>query len=688
MSINKDLKRMNDLVIALLEHNKRYHQDDAPVISDQQYDALLVELRELEEKYPFEVNTALSPNFNIGYVASERFRPVKHKWPMQSINNIFSKEGLLEYTQKIGVVLKQSITVDGRTFGTLTPRFALEVKYDGLALDLQYVKYGNSLKLDKAVTRGDGETGEDVTHAVKGISGIPLHIPAVGGYEELDIRGEVLMSYSNFEALNASLIAANQKPRATPRNAAAGIVRSFDPEDSNNASGVEFVAYGVGWYGEAIKNFHPKTHIAMMENLELWGFNTESSYRQEANSIADVLNYYDLILKERDNMRFPIDGFVVKVNHYAAQHFLGYSSRAPRFMTALKYPAEEAVTLLEDITVQVGRTGAITPVGRLAGVLVGGVIVTNSTLHNVDEINRKNLMIGDQVIVRRAGDVIPEIVGPVDATKRNGTERYFVMPKHCPCCDTEIVREQSNKVFRCTNEDCSGRIVSKLIHAYSRDALDIRGIGDKTIEAMVDDGMLEDIADIYRINHSDLLHLPGIKKKTADNIMASIEKSRKTTLDRVIFALGIRHVGKSTAKTLANHMGSMASFYMNAADLNLTLGLKDIGPSTAAALHDFMLDPVNADLVEALAHHLNIAEAKLIPLAEANEMAGDVVVVTGSFSGQTRSEIEDKLLSRGAKVTGTVSKKTTMLLAGENPSAAKVSKAKELNISIVNVISF
>ena len=679
--IEKDLKRMRELVDLILMHDRLYHELDTPSIEDHVYDGLVHELQLLEQKYPYDIDPK-SPTLRVGYKASNKFANAKHTIPMLSLNNTFTEEGLVEFDKRVNHTLKSSITVDGRVFSVLKPRYTVELKYDGLSLDLQYTRFGNNMILKKAVTRGDGDTGEDVTHVVKAIKNIPMVLPGIHGFDELDVRGEVLMSFANFERVNAELKAADKKPLVNPRNAAAGAVRQSDPAVTAYR-GVEFVCYGVGHFAESIIGFMPDTQFDLMAMLEEAGFNTEPSFRFVATEIIELMGFYNFIKEERPKLRFPIDGIVIKVNHRSAQILLGFVSRAPRFATAFKYPAEEAVTLLEDITVQVGRTGAITPVGRLAPVFVGGVTVTNATLHNVEELVRKNLRIGDQVIVRRAGDVVPEIVGPADPDLRNGTEYRFIMPTFCPKCNSPIVKEPKGKIWRCTGGyDCSGQRTSYLIHAVSRNALDIRGIGDKTIEELVERKMVDKLSDIYKLTEEDLRKLEGAQDKTVENLMQAIEESKTTTMAKVIFALGIRHVGESTAKELARYMSSMEEFYNNSSDINFMMKIPDIGEKTAMAVCDYMSVIWNEENFRELMKVLNIVKPET--RTKSIGLVGHTFVVTGSFPGQTREEVEEHLESCGAKVTGSLSKKTTVLLVGDNPSQSKVDKARDLDMIIIH----
>ena len=721
-SIVDELKRLADLYEIIEKHDESYHKLDAPTISDNEYDGLVEEYKMLEAKYainnhihsetaariwektypntpnPF-IGKKASPSQRVGYTPSEKFQTVKHETPMLSLNNVFSESELDYWAEKCLHTLNSLPLTNGGSLALKTPLYAIEVKYDGLSLDLQYRRRGKVLGLHRAITRGDGEEGEDVTHVAHAIRNLPMELEYLDGFDAIDVRGEVVMSYDDFRRVNELLIADGLKPLVNPRNAAAGAVRQMNPEVTSHR-GVEFIAYGVGFHKENIVGYMPNRQFKIMAMLMTNGFNTEGNYRFVGSNTFELIGYYNFIKDERPNMRYPIDGIVIKHDQVEAQILLGFVSRAPRWAVAFKYPAEEAITLLEDITVQVGRTGAITPVGRLAPVFVGGVTVTNATLHNVEEIERKGLVIGDLVIVRRAGDVVPEIVGRANLSTQDGdgeliakwtrtvgdnniSFRKFEMPTHCPKCGSAIVKEPKGKIWRCTGYDiCPGQRAAQLNHSVSRNALNIEGIGDKTMEELVDLGLVERILDIYMLSESDLRQLSNVQDKTVNNIMESIEKSKKTTMARILFALGIRHVGESTAKSLAVHFPTMQSFLDKSKSFSELMLVEDIGQKTAMAINTYMSFPDNLYQYEAL---MDIFEVEVpVEKPKTNGLAGHVMVVTGSFKGQSREEVEAHLESCGAKVTGSLSKKTTVLLVGDNPSQGKVDKARDLDMIIIH----
>lgn len=600
---------------------------------------------------------------------------------MLSLNNIFDEDGLVDFMKKVMHSLKGLITVDGKMFVNLTPRYEIEVKFDGLSLDLQYVASGMVLKLKRAITRGDGEEGEDVTHVVHAIKNIPTTIPNSRGFSHLDVRGEVVLSFDNFIRVNKEREEQGLKLLVNPRNAAAGAVRQLDPNETKNR-GVEFISYGIGGYGIDERGVVPSTQESMMEMLQVGGFNTEPEYRVVCSELIEIMGFYDYIHENREKLRFPIDGIVIKVNHLSSQYLLGYVSRAPRFAVAFKYPAEEATTLLVDITVQVGRTGAITPVGRLAPVFVGGVTVTNATLHNVEELERKDLMIGDKVIVRRAGDVVPEIVGPVDPVNlRTGLERRFVMPEKCPKCGSPIVKEPKGKIWRCTGRWCPGQIEGQVRHIVSRDAMDIQGIGDVIVEEFVRKFHVCTLSCIYRLTDEQLWKLNGVQEKTVKNIRESIEKSKTVSMARLIYSFGIRHVGKSTAKTLAKHMPTIEAFYEGAHNYDFLIKIPDIGEKTVDALCEFMDVDGNLSLLQDLRDIIVLIHPEVKEVT--NGLEGQVIVVTGSFDGFSREAVREILENQGAKVTGSVSNKTTLVIVGDNPSQIKVDKATKAGIRVL-----
>lgn len=673
-----DLKRMTELVEIILDHDRRYHDEDKPIISDNEYDGLVRELQGYEKLFPHDIDPR-SPTLRVGYRVSDKFANVKHSVPMLSLDNLFEESELRKWIDSVMHSLNTNRTVDGKNFAEMKPKFVVEMKHDGLSLDLRYKRFGSSMRLFQAITRGDGEIGEDVTHNVTKIKNIPIILADMHGYEELDIRGEVVMSFDQFNKVNEKLRAEGVKELVNPRNAAAGSVRQHDPKIAEER-GVEFIYYGVGHYVERIVGYHSKTQWGALTDAEVFGFNSEMRYRFTADGIDEIMGFYNFIKEERSNLRYPIDGITIKLNYFSAQQLLGYASRAPRWARAFKYPAEEATTVLEAIDIQVGRTGALTPVARLKPVFVGGVTVTNSTLHNVEEIHRKDLRIGDVVIVRRAGDVVPEIVGP-DKEVRTGAEVVFQMPPHCPECG-ERIDPPVGKVWRCWNGyGCEPQRVGQLIHAASRDALNIKGMGDETIEALYRAKKLGYVYDFFRLTHDDFMELEGFASASANNMINAINEARVTTLARVLISLNIRHVGVSTARDLTKHFSSLEE--ISKATSEDLKKLEGVGPETASAIYHFF-GVFASTLIYMLEKELRIEKPTVVKIPQTLE--GQTFVVTGSFDGMTRDDVEKHITDRGGKVTGTVSKKTSFVVAGKEASGNKLQKANDLDVMIINFI--
>lgn len=686
------IKNLTDLI---LYHDKKYHDEDAPEISDDVYNNLIRNLRALEKKYPQYVSKD-SPTQRVGYKPSTLFEKVTHRIPMLSLNNAFNEDELKSFYQKVIAGLKDNQTLDGKNYSLLEPIFTAELKYDGLSIDIRYRAINGVLTYYQAITRGDGEVGEDVTHSVRNIKGVPETIP-VSNVSELEIRGEIVMSFDSFTQTNHMLRLRGQKELSNPRNAAAGGIRTLDPYVAKER-GLEFFAYGYGHIETTNKYFMPKQLHDVLDLFTSWGFCTNVELRRKLSTFHEMMAYVNYIGEIRAKLAFPIDGVVLKVNYLTAQDILGYVSRAPRFAIAFKYPPEEAVTVLEGIDVQIGRTGAITPVGRLTPVFVGGVMVSNATLHNVDEIERKGLLINDLVIVRRAGDVVPEIVGPASLKWINdnmfGTLHHFSsdkpltkfeMPTCCPKCMAPIIKEEGGKVWRCSGESwCPGKIAGYLRHVVGRDAMDIRGMGDKTIEELVDRGMVETLSDIYELTKEDLAKLDGVQTKTIENLWAGIYNSRTTTMQRLIFSLGIRHVGKSTAKALAARYCSIEEFQEIGSGPDPLIAIPDIGNKTAMAIVEWLDNKANYQELEKLIPHLTIEPPEV--RVKSDQLKGQTFVVTGSFKDMTREEVQQYLEDRGGIVTGSVSKKTKYLLTGKEPSAGKVKKAVDLGVTILDFL--
>ena len=643
--------------LARLEH--AYYVLDNPIVPDSEYDRLYRELLDIEAAHP-EWITSESLSQRVGGTALKVFDSVTHAVPMLSLNNAFEDADLIAFDCRC----RESLHVD-------QVNYAAELKFDGLAISLRY----ENGSLVRAATRGDGSSGEDVTANIKTIRAIPLkltgkNIPAV-----LEVRGEVFMYLKDFQKMNEQASAQGEKEFANPRNAAAGSLRQLDSKITAKRP-LSFFAYGLGALEP--QSWLPKTHEELLNAYVTFGLPV-CSERCVLKSVEDILTFYKEVGAKRDSLPYDIDGVVYKVNSLAEQARLGFVSRAPRFALAHKFPAQEALTTVLGIDVQVGRTGAITPVARLAPIEVGGVTVTNATLHNEDEVKRKDVRIGDTVSVRRAGDVIPEVVYVVKE-RRPAKTTEFVMPTNCPVCESHIERLADEAVARCSGGlFCGAQRKQALIHFAHRRALDIEGLGEKIVDQLVDHNLVRTPADLYRLGFTAIANLERMGEKSADNLIQSINQSRNTTLARFIFALGIRHVGETTAKDLANHYQSMHA--LMDAEIEDLLTVKDVGPVVADSIISFMEETHNREVIEQLlASGMQLSvEEKVISAA----VVGKTFVLTGTFPTMTRDEAKDLLEKAGAKVAGSVSKKTDYVVAGTD-AGSKLTKAEELGVSVID----
>ena len=645
----------------LHRHAHAYYVLDNPSIPDADYDAMFRELQSLEAAHP-ELISPDSPTQRVGGAPLPEFSQVTHHVPMLSINNGFAEEDIMAFDKRV----RDGLETDGEV------SYACELKFDGLAINLRYEKG----VLTQAATRGDGYTGEDVTANIRTVRAIPLRLRGDKLPELIDIRGEVLMFKSDFQRLNQRQRDAGQKEFANPRNAAAGSLRQLDSRITAQRS-LRFFAYGMGHLeGAAL----PDTHEALLDWYSDMGVPV-CAERAVVAGAAGLLAFFSSIGIKRTQLPYEIDGVIYKVNQIAQQRTLGFVSRAPRFALAHKFPAEEATTVVQDIVVQVGRTGAITPVARLAPVSVGGVTVTNATLHNEDEVRRKDIRIGDTVIVRRAGDVIPEVVANVPE-RRPATAREFVMPTRCPVCGSAIVRPEEEAVARCSGGwvSCAAQRKGGLLHFVSRRAMDIEGLGEQLVEQLVDRGLVTTPADFYKLGLVVLAELDRMAQKSAQNVLDALKKSKSTTLARFIYALGIRHVGESTAKSLARHFGNLDAL-LNASEEQI-LAVDDIGPVVAQSILGFLHDPINRELIAQLrAAGLHWEEGE--PEQRSQHLAGKTFVLTGTLPTLKREEAAAMIEAAGGKVSGSVSKKTSFVVAGEE-AGSKLAKAEELGVTILD----
>lgn len=645
------------------EHNYRYHVLDNPLISDAEYDQLFKQLKSLESEHA-DLVTFDSPTQRVGAAPLKAFSEVQHAIPMLSLDNAFDDQDIFDFDKRIHDRLKSDTPIE----------YCCEPKLDGLAISLRY-KDG---LLIQAATRGDGAVGEDVTENIKTIKMVPLRLRGDKVPHIIEVRGEVFISKAGFEKLNQQAAQNNEKIFANPRNAAAGSVRQLDSKITASRP-LEIIFYGVGVI-EGIQP--PDTHYEMMKLLTTLGLRT--------NSLAEVVKgaeaciaYYRKLASLRDDLPFEIDGVVCKVNSFSLQEKLGFISRAPRWAIAHKFPAEEVNTIIESVEFQVGRTGALTPVARLKPVHVHGVTVSNATLHNMDEIQRKDIHIGDTVIVRRAGDVIPEVVGVIQA-RRPKDARKITLPKNCPDCHSSIEQLEGEAVARCTGGlFCSSQRKEMIKHFASRRAINIEGLGDKLIEQLVDKKIISSVADIYLLTREQLENLERMGEKSAQNLLDEIEKSKLTTFARFLYALGIREVGEATSKQLAIHFKTLAA--LKSATAEDLQSVSDIGPIVAAHIVHFFNEPHNLTvlnkLIEAGVHWQKVEEGKSLPLA------GKTFVITGTLTSLSRDEAKDILEKLGAKVAGSVSSKTSYVVVGADPGS-KYDKAKELGVTILDENAF
>ena len=648
-------KRIDELRKELDRHLHLYHVLDAPEISDAEYDVLYRELVELEELFP-DLITPESPTQRVGGPPSEAFAPVKHRARMYSLDNAFSPEELKAWVDRVA-----------RGVGDVT--FACELKIDGVAVALTY----EDGRYVRGATRGDGTTGEDITANLRTMKAVPMRLTIPKPPAVLEVRGEVYFPFKAFEKLNADLAAQGKPTFANPRNSAAGSLRQKDPAVTASRA-LTYLIHGVG----AARGVSWKTIVERQEYLRDAGLRVSPTIG-EAKGLDEVWAFIENWGEHRHDLDHEIDGVVVKVNQIAAQEELGYTSKAPRWAIAYKYPPEEQPTKLKDIAIHIGRTGAATPYAVLEPVHVGGVTVTTATLHNMDEVARKDVRPGDYVVVRRAGDVIPEVVGPVLDRRRKGLKKWK-MPDRCPSCGSDIVREEGEAVAYCTGIDCPSQRVERIFHFAARGALDIEGLGYQTIIELTERGLAKDVGDVYALTDEQIGTLEGFKDRKITKLRQSIETSKTRPLARLLTGLGIRHVGGTVAEMLANHFGSLEAIEKaSEEDINSVEG---IGGVIAHSVHEFFKQPRNAAVLDKLKAAGIRTEDERRAVRE-TELTGKVVVMTGGLSGMTRDEAREALKEAGAKVTDSVSKKTDLVIVGENPGS-KADKAVSLGVPTID----
>lgn len=646
-------------------HMHRYHVLDAPEIDDYTYDMMFKQLKELEEKYP-DLVTENSPTQRVGMQPAEGFQKITHFTPMRSLGNVFSEMELLNFHKRVQNGLDTTQAIE----------YVIEHKIDGLAINLVY----ENGKLVRAATRGDGVTGEDVTANIKTIRSIPLelHQDKVEIPQFLEVRGEVYMPKESFIRLNEQREENDEPLFANPRNAAAGSLRQLDPKEAAKRS-LDSILYGIG----AHEGIEISTHEMMLKCLEAWGFKINRMYKVTSD-IDEAAQYCQSWSDKRNDLPFAIDGMVMKVNDLAAQELLGATAKDPRWAIAYKFPPEQAVTVVENIVISIGRTGVLTPTADLTPVLLSGSTVSRATLHNEDYIKEKDIRIGDTVLIHKAGEIIPEVL-TVLTEKRTGKEVPFVMPHLCPVCGSEAKRVEDEAAYRCTNENCPALIREKIIHFVSRDAMNIEGLGPAVVSNLLESHLIEDVADLYQLTREQLVNLERMGEKSAANLLQSIEISKKAGLSRVLFGLGIRFVGVKAAATLARKFGDVVS--LQRATVDELILLEDIGEKIAQSVVTYFNQLKHIELIEKLKSRGVIMTAEKVEHRVAQNFAGVTFVLTGTLPTLTRKEAAEMIENRGGKVSGSVSKKTNYVLAGTE-AGSKLDKAANLGIAIIDEAAF
>jgi DNA ligase (NAD+) len=659
-------KRIDELREELRHHEYQYYVLDSPEVSDAEYDVRMRELRMLEARHP-ELVTPDSPSQRVGGKPKEGFSKVEHSRPMLSLDNVNNEQELSEWERRVRAML-----------GNAEPSYVSELKMDGVSLALQYDPGpGGTAVLQTALTRGDGVMGEDVTSNVRTIRSVPLSVSKERLHraklpQSFEVRGEVILPDEAFFKMNREREEQGLTPAANPRNAAAGTIRTLEPNIVAQRR-LDFYAYFALEKGESI---FPEQWTAL-EALNAAGFRV-NRHRKPLHTLDELLAFVGWAEGQRQSLGYEIDGVVIKVNQTALQRRLGYTGRAPRWAVAYKFTARSGITQVEDIAVQVGRTGKLTPVAVLHPVLIGGTTVSRATLHNADEIERLGLKIGDSVVVERGGDVIPKIVGVVEDKEHPRGHKTFVFPDNCPVCGSEVVRDEGEADYRCVNADCPARLKESILHFASRKLMNIEGLGDALVTQLLERQMLTSVAGIYSLDEERLLQLERIGKKSAQSLLAEIENSKKAPLNRVLFALGIRFVGERTAQLLAEAFGSMDA--LMEANVEQLEAVDEVGPRVAQAIQEFFAETKNRELVEKL------RQAGLTFTAEkkrkSSKLEGLTFVLTGTMADLTREEAKARIEAAGGRVSGSVSKKTSYLVAGED-AGSKLDKARELKVPVI-----
>jgi DNA ligase (NAD+) len=655
-------KRAESLRREIDEHNYRYYVLDNPLVSDAEYDRLLRALQSIEEQFP-KLITPDSPTQRVGAAPLAEFGEIKHTVPMTSMGNAFDEEEVHEWDRRV----HKGLGVEAGVMYTAEPKF------DGASVNIRYERGS----LAHAGTRGDGTTGEDVTQNIKTIKNIPLRLRGTSWPKVLEVRGEVVIRKQDFERFNRQRLEQGEHVFANPRNAAAGSLRQLDPK-LTAARPLTFFPWGLGEVEGSIAN----SYYDVMQTLKEWGFPI-SEFLKRLEDVDACLKYYQDILKRREELPFEIDGVVYKVDDLNARERLGFTARAPRWAIAHKLPAHEETTVVEDIIASVGRTGVITPVAKLKSVQVSGATVSNATLHNQDEVERKDVRVGDTVIVRRAGDVIPEVVGVIQEKRPPNTHRWH-MPKKCPQCGSVVIREEEEAAHRCMGGlICPAQRMGAVLHFASRKAMDIEGLGDKLVQQLVEKKMIETVADIYKLKQDELAALERMAEKSAENLIDGIEKSKSTLLGRFLYALGIPQVGETTAQQLAEHFGTLDN--LMTADLETIDDVPNVGLNMATDIHAFFHEKHNRDVIKAL--QKAGVRWPAVERPKAGKYSGKSFVLTGSLESMSRDEAKRRLRELGAKVVDSVSKKTDYVVVGVDPGS-KADKAKKLEVKILDEKEF
>jgi len=676
MNHSEARRRIAQLSREIHEHDQRYYGEDRPVISDAEYDRLFRELKELEQQFP-ELKLPDSPTLRVGAALRTAFKKVPHVAPMLSLDSVMDADEVREFDARV----RRSLEVDAVDYW-------VEPKFDGLSIELVY----ENGVLSRGSTRGNGEVGEDITENLRTIRSIPLRLggtdgdgrggaKAKGSAGVVSVRGEALIPLKEFEALNKQLIQNNEEPFANARNAAAGTVRQLDPRITASRK-LSFYAYEVIFaHGGLFANGAPETQQQTVERLRAWGFLVDRSARRCAG-LDEAFAYHAQLEQRREKLEFEIDGIVLKVDRRDWQQQLGARSRSPRWAVAFKFPPRQEITRVRDIVVQVGRTGKLTPVAQLEPVNVSGVTVSRATLHNQDEVDRKDVRVGDTVRVRRAGDVIPEVVEVIRDKRPSGTEP-FVMPSKCPVCGAKVERVGAYHV--CTNGlACPAQLEGRIHHFVSRGAMDITGLGGKTVRQLIEKGLVRDIADLYRLTLIDLATLTGFAEKSIENLSAAIENSKRPRLDRFLYALGIEHVGDTVARLLADHYGKIDPLFT--ANPDQLQEIHGIGPEVAESVHRFFSSARNRKVLERLFQAGVKPQSRARPEGR-QPLAGETVVFTGSLQGLTRPEAQRRAEAAGARVASGISRKVTLVVAGAG-AGSKVDEAGKLGLAVIDERKF